>query len=37
MNLFSDFLASIRTGCRDVHDAIHETCIGYPVDHAVSA
>ena len=31
------FLATIRGGCRDVHSAIYETCISYPVDHAVSA
>jgi uncharacterized alpha-E superfamily protein len=31
------FLANIRAGCRDVHAAIYETCISYPVDHAVSA
>ena len=31
------FLANIRGGCRDVHNAIYETCISYPVDHAVSA
>ena len=31
------FPASIRGGCRDVHNAIYETCISYPVDHAVSA
>jgi uncharacterized alpha-E superfamily protein len=30
-------LGSIRSACRDVHGAIYETCISYPVDHAVSA
>jgi uncharacterized alpha-E superfamily protein len=29
-------LASIRAGCRDVHNAIYEACISYPVEHAVS-
>jgi uncharacterized alpha-E superfamily protein len=31
------FLGNIRNGCRDVHNAIYETCISYPVDHAVVA
>ena len=31
------FLRNIRTACKDVHTAIYETCISYPVDLAVSA
>ena len=31
------FLSEIRTGCMDVHNAVYQACITYPIDLAVTA
>lgn len=30
------FLGTIRTGCREVHEAMYQSCISYPIEHAVT-